>query len=127
MNNSHKIVFNMTEQELLSQNYRYDRNNYILKASTPNHWVAFSKSIIERLIKRYGDSFNIIVYWNKNGYDVSYYRVPFSVVKHLFTEEHLTQEASGERRRWTFIIERDWLCVHASTLYSVDISRYLHC
>lgn len=116
----------MNEFELLAKNYRNGGNNYILKANLENRWVAFSKSVIKRMFKRFKNDFYLVIYWNVEDGNVSYYRIPYSSISHLLTDEHLTVESNGEKRRWTFTVVDNLLCVHANTLYSVDISNFLN-
>ncbi len=115
----------MTELELKSLNYRNGGNNYIQRANLANRWVAFSKSVIEKLRTQYGDDFNIIIYWNTQDDIVDYICVPMSVVSHLFTEEHLSDTTTGSAI-WNFTIFDNLLCVHANKNYSVDISKYIN-
>lgn len=116
----------MTEFELLSQNYRNGGDNYILKANLENRWVAFSQSIMKRMLKQFKTDFYLVIYWNVEDKDVSYYKIPYSSISHLLTDEHLTVESNGEKRRWTFTVVDNLLCVHANTQYSVDISKFLN-
>lgn len=46
--------------------YQNHGNAYAQLANLDNHWCAFSKSIVKKLQKKYGDYFYIIIYWQKN-------------------------------------------------------------
>lgn len=116
----------MKEHELLSNNYRNGGINYIRKSNLENHWVDFSKTVVDKLIKKYGDNLNLVIYWITDADNVSYYQIPYKSIRHLMTDEHLTIEANGEKRRWMFTITDNLLCIHANTQYSVDVSIFLN-
>lgn len=116
----------MTKQEILKYNYSNGGRNYVLLGNTK--WIAFTKNIIERkLIPQFGPDFNLLIYWYKNTNDdnIDYICVPYSKIAHLLTEEHLTGK-NTKRERWMFIIKDNLLCVHASTMFSLDVTPYLN-
>lgn len=112
----------MTEQELKSLNHNKGGNNYILKGNADNHWVAFSRKILVRLKKSFEDKFNLVVYWINENAQVSYVNIPYNDIKHLLTDEHMTQSQD----RWDFIIKQDQLCVHANLNFAISILPYLN-
>lgn len=89
----------MTEIEILRYSYRNGGKNYVRKSNLENHWVDFSKAIINKLTKKHGDYFSLVIYWITDVDNVSYYQIPYKEIRHLLTEEHLTVEANGKRRR----------------------------
>jgi hypothetical protein len=87
-------------------------------------WIAFQKNIIDKLKEKYNDKFNIIVYWSKGSSndDIDYICVPYSDLKSLLTQEHL----SSGNQRWCCIIKDNRLMVRANKKYSISISAYLN-
>lgn len=116
----------MTEANIFKYSYQNGGNNYVLLGN--RKWIAFTKNvIINKLISKYGDGFNLVVYWHKNsnGEDVDFICVPYSAVSHLLIDEHLTGRGTP-RERWNFIIKDNLFCVHGNTNFSVDITQYLN-
>ncbi len=115
----------MTELEIKSLKHTNGHNNYVVKSNADNHWVAFTKSVVDELRNLYGDDFNIIIYWNKQDDLIDYVYIPMCAVSHLFTDEHLS--ASTTRFiRWNFTISNNLLCLQSNRNYSVDISSYIN-
>lgn len=117
----------MTEKDILKFNYKNGGHNYILLGN--RKWIAFTKNVIENtLLPKYGNNFNLVVYWYKTSYgeDVDFISVPYSVVSRLLTDEHITGRGTP-KARWNFIIKDGLFCVHANTNFSIDISPYLNC
>ncbi len=113
----------MTEAELKKLNYKKGGNNYIQKSNLSNHWVAFTKRMVDKLKSQYDDDFNIIIYWNREDDLVDYVSIPMSYVSHLFTEECLSKTSTGSPR-WNFIIDGNLLCGRGNKNYSIDISIF---
>lgn len=114
----------MIESELKKHNYTKGGNNYVLLSNSGNRWVAFSKKIIDRLLKTYNEDFNLIVYWNSNS-DIEYFKIPYSHIKHLLTEEHLSDQKDGSLR-WTFTVSENLFCVHANANFSINITNCIN-
>lgn len=112
----------MTEKELKLLNYDKGCNNYILKGNAMNHWCAFGISILNKLKEKFGDSFNIVVYWMENDNQISFVNIPYCDIKHLFTPEHMTPS----QNRWDFIIKQGMMCVHANINFAIDIKPYFN-
>ncbi len=112
----------MTEKELKQLNYNKGGNNYILKGNAINHWCAFGVSILNKLKEKYGNSFNIVVYWIENDSQVTYVSVPYNDIKHLFTNEHMT----SSQNRWDFVIKQDMMCVHSNINFALSIKPYIN-
>lgn len=116
----------MTETDILKYNYTKGGNNYVLLGNTK--WIAFTKNVIQnKLILKYGNSFNLIVYWRNttDTENVDFICVPYSAISHLLIDEHLTGRYS-RRERWNFIIKDNLLCVHANSNFAIDITPYLN-
>ncbi len=116
----------MKEQEIIQCNYRNGGNNYVLRGN--QQWIAFTKNVIRtKLIPKFGNNFNLIVYWHKQptGEEVDFICVPYSALSHLLVDTHITG-LNTPRERWNFIIKDNLLCVHANTNFSIDITPYLN-
>lgn len=114
----------MTESELNSLNYRKGGNNYVLLANSINRWVAFNKSIVDNLSGKFGEYFNLIIYWHLDA-GVNYYCIPYKAIKHLLTDDNLSNQKDGSIR-WTFTIKHDLLCVRANSNISLNISSFIN-
>jgi predicted HNH restriction endonuclease len=114
----------MTESEIKQFNYTQGGHNYVLRGNAD--WVAFQKHIVERLIKDFGEQFNFIIYWNEAATtNVGYICVPYSIMKTVMTEEHLSHKKDGSVC-WNFIIKEKALMVHANSKYAIPIEPYLN-
>lgn len=117
----------MTRKELIQNNYKFGKNNYILLGN--QKWVAFQKSIVDQLIQKYGEAFNIIIYWDRQSHDedqdVNYVCVPYAHIKTLLTPQHLSTKKAGNLC-WNFIIKNGSLMVHANSSYSLRIDPYIN-
>jgi len=100
-------------------NWRDGGNNYVKRAASRNKWVGFQESIIEKLRLNFGDDF-FLVLWGADEEDNDYFRIPFSKVKRLFTEEHKT--TGKYKGRWTAIIQDNRFLMHSNSQLAVDIS-----
>lgn len=99
-------------------------NNYILKADSENRWCGFNKNVIDDLKGKFNDSFNIVLWGTKSESD--YYCIPFQVLAHLFTSEHMTKGKIADQGnlRWTAIIDDHVFKMHANSTYSANIQRF---
>jgi 5-methylcytosine-specific restriction protein A len=102
------------------QNWRSGGNHYVLNATSPNKWSGFQESVINRLRKKYGDDFYIVI-WSDRGKENDFYNIPFRKLKHLFTDEHKT--TGNFKNRWTAIIQDDQFLMHANSRLAVDIKE----
>lgn len=109
----------MTEELIKAKSYKNGEPNYVLKANLFNRWHALTKSIVDKLKNKFGENFNIVIFWNVED-KVEYYSVPYVMIKHLLTAEHLTL-SENNISRWNFTIKNDMLCVHANMNFSVNI------
>lgn len=108
----------------LFTNWREGGNNYVLKGDSKSRWVGFNKNTIEKLKSQFGLHFNIVIWGTKGEKD--FYCVPFAVLEHLFTTEHMTTGKKAEEgmARWTATIDNNIFKMHANANFSVDISKY---
>ena len=103
------------------KNWDDDGNNYVLKGNPKNKWVGFQKSVLTKLLKKYGDNFNIVI-WTDADSDNDYYCIPYTEIKHLFTEENKT---TGKYvNRWTAIVLDHQFLMHSNSKLSVDIAAF---
>lgn len=94
------------DHELKKRNI-FDKNNYIRRANTPNHWVDFSYKKMSKFVDAFGEEFNIVIYWHDKE-TISYYSIPYSSMKSILVEDNL-----DNRRRWVFSIYKgDILHLH---------------
>ncbi len=114
----------MTEELIKTIGYKNGEPNYVLKANLFNRWHALTKSVIDKLLNKFGDNFNIVIYWNVKD-KVEYYSYPYTLIKHLLVDDHLTL-SENNISRWNFIIKDDKLCVHANLNFSVNIKSYFN-
>ena len=103
------------------KNWNKGGNSYVLKGNPKNKWVGFQESVIDELIEKFNDKFNLVIWTNKEVED-DYYCIPFESVKHLFTEERKTTGKFSNR--WTAIIKDERFLMHSNQNYSIDISEY---
>ena len=106
------------------ENWKTGGNNYVLKAASDNRWVGFNKSVIDQLLEKFGNHFNLVMWGTKSEND--YYCVPFSIVQHLFIEDHMTKGEKAEEglARWTATIEDHIFKMHSNMMYSANIENY---
>lgn len=103
------------------KNWNKGGNSYILKGNPKNKWVGFQKAVIDELIEKFKDKFNLVI-WTDKEIENDYYCIPFKAVKHLFTEERKT--TGKYSNRWTAIIKGERFLMHSNQNYSIDISVY---
>ncbi len=105
-------------------NWNENGNNYILKADSGNRWVGFNKSVIDQLQEKHKNKFNLVIWGTKSEKD--YYCVPFSVVEHLFTADHMTKGEKADQglARWTATIENHLFKMHSNSTYSANIETF---
>jgi len=108
-------------QALDIKNWSDGGSNYVLKASADNKWSGFQDSVISKLTASFGDKFNIVI-WSDEQNENDYYCIPFSVLKHLFVDEHKT--TGKYPNRWTAVILNHQFLMHSNSDLSVDISSY---
>lgn len=106
------------------QNWKSGGNNYVLKADSDNRWVGFNKSVIDQLINKFNNKFKLVVWGTKSEND--FYCVPFNVVEHLFTEDHMTKGEKADQglARWTATIENHTFKMHSNMMYSANIENF---
>lgn len=103
------------------KNWNEGGNSYVLKGNSKNKWVGFQVTVIDELVKKFNDEFNIVI-WTDPDLENDYYCIPFSSVKHLFVEERMT---TGKfKNRWTAIIKDGRFLMHSNQKYSEDISHF---
>ena len=107
----------MTELELQQLNYTNGCNNYIVRGEASNHWVGFSELIIGKLKNKFGENFNLIIYWHNKSNDIEYLFIPYTDIKHLLV--HNTTQ-----RRWHFTIKDEMLRYNNNSNYAIEISKY---
>ena len=112
------------EKKDIFLNWDKGGNNYVLKADSDNRWCGFNKSVIDQLLEKYNNKFNLVMWGTKS--DNDYYCVPFSIVQHLFTEEHMTTGKKAEEglARWTATINDHIFKMHSNSMYSANIEDY---
>ncbi len=103
------------------KNWSDGANNYILKGNPKNKWVGFQETVISQLIEKYGDKFYIVIWTDEEDED-DYYCIPYSIIKHLFAEEHKT--TGKYPNRWTAIVLDNKFLMHSNSELSVDIEKY---
>ncbi len=106
---------------LLIKNWKEGGNNYILKGNSKNKWIGYQELVIENLITKFGDNFNIVL-WSDESDENDYYCIPFVKIKHLFIEKNKTTGKYTDR--WTTTIFDHKLMMKANSSLSVDISEY---
>lgn len=102
------------------KNWNKGGNSYVLKGNPKNKWVGFQESVIEKLKSEFED-FNIVI-WTDLDLEYDYYNIPFSSLRHLFTERHKT--TGKYKNRWTAIILEHKFQMHSNQEFSVDIEKY---
>ena len=102
------------------KNWNVGGNSYVLKGNPKNKWVGFQESVINKLKDKF-EEFNIVI-WTSLELEYDYYNIPFSSLKHLFTEEHKT--TGKYKNRWTAIILDHNFQMHSNKEFSVDVSKY---
>lgn len=95
-------------------------NNYVLHVYSINNWVGFAENIINGLKQKFGDNFNIVVYFDKQKED-DYYCIPFRILSHLFIDRYKTKGTNT--KRWTAKILNDEFLMCNANL-PVDIADY---
>jgi hypothetical protein len=105
---------------LTFKNWRTGGKYYVLNATSPKKWSGFQKSVIDKLKKKFGDDFYIVI-WSDRSKENDFYNIPFSKLKHLFTDEH---KMTGKfKNRWTAeIIDGNFL-MHANSRLAVSIKE----
>lgn len=105
-------------------NWKSGGNNYILKADSPNRWVGFEKSIIDKLKKDFSNNFYLIIWGTRS--DSDYYCIPYHIVEHLFTDDNMTKGKNTEKgsARWTTTIQNHIFKMHSNIKYSVNIGEF---
>lgn len=103
------------------KNWNQGGNCYVLKGNEKNKWVGYQESVINALIKKYGDNFNLVIWTNATIKD-DYYCIPFQAVEHLFTEQNKT--TGNTPNRWTTIIINHVLLMHSNSELSVNVFEY---
>lgn len=103
------------------KNWSDGGNNYVLKASAKNKWSGFQESVIKELCMNFGENFNIVI-WTDEHDENDYYCIPFSIVKHVFVEEHKT--TGKYHNRWTAVILDHNFLMHSNSRLAIDISAY---
>ena len=85
--------------------------HYVRKADPhQRYWFDFAASKVARFKSTYGDNFFLVIAGDPDIED-DYFAIPFSAVSHAFTDEFLSQDSSGARRRWVGSIERGLLAI----------------
>lgn len=112
----------MTELELKQLNYKAGGNNYVVNGETADHWIAFSPRVVEKLLNRYGNNFNFIIYWHKDVKNINYIVVPYNDLASILQTSYLT----GNTLRWHFSIIGVYLRFHGEPHFSLNISKYLN-
>lgn len=102
------------------QNWRSGGKHYVLNATSPNKWSGFQESVINRLKKKYGDDFYIVILSDR-GKKNDFYNIPFKKLKHLFIDEHKT--TGNFKNRWAAIIQDGQFLMHANSRLAVDIKE----
>jgi predicted HNH restriction endonuclease len=103
---------------LTFKNWRKGGKHYVLNATSPNKWTGFQESVIETLKKKFGDDFYIVI-WSDREKEYDFYNIPFSKLKHLFTDEHKT--TGNFKNRWTAVIDDGNFLMHANSRLAVSI------
>jgi len=75
--------------------------DYVLKGQPGTYWVQFAKNKLEEKLKKYGDSFNLVIYVDKED---DYYIIPYSVVKKLFEVKYLYPDKFSNSEAWKVTI-----------------------
>jgi putative restriction endonuclease len=108
-------------QALSIKQWKDGGNNYVLKGNPKNKWVGYQETVLSQLSKAFGDNFNIVIWTDEKNKD-DYYCIPYSILKHLFTDEHKT--TGKYPNRWTSIILEHRFLMHSNSQLSVDILSY---
>ena len=101
-------------------NWRTGGKHYILNATSPNKWTGFQESVIDKLKKKFIDDFYIVI-WSDRAKENDFYNIPFSKLKHLFTDEHKT--TGNFKNRWTAVINDGNFLMHANSRLAVSIKE----
>lgn len=105
---------------LTFRNWRSGGKHYVLNATSSNKWTGFQESVIDKLKKKFGDDFYIVIWSNRNEED-DFYNIPFYKLKHLFTDEHKT--TGNFTNRWTAVIDDGIFLMHANSSLAVSIKE----
>ena len=101
------------------QNWKHGGKHYVLNATSHNQWVGFQETVIDKLKKKFGNEFYLVVWGNKQE-ENDFYKIPFKKLKHLFTDEHKT--TGNLKNRWTAtIVDRHFL-MHSNSKLAIDIN-----
>ena len=97
--------------------------HYIRKADPNNeYWFDFSRGKLHYYKGTFGDNFNLVIVGAPNK-PTDFYSIPYAEVKHLFIDEHLSNDRSGRASRWVGTIRLNKLqLTNCST--SLDIGNY---
>lgn len=106
---------------LYIKNWSDGGNNYVLKASADNKWSGFQEIVIKKLTNSFNDKFNIVI-WTDEQNEKDYYCIPFTILKHLFIDDHKT--TGKYPNRWTAVILNHQFLMHSNSELAVDISSY---
>ena len=104
------------------QNHKEGGNNYVLKAKSINKWCGFYETIITKLINSFGNDFNIVI-WSDEQKKNDFYIIPFTIVKHLFTDE-FKKTKSMNGKGWQVHIRNNKFMIEGKSEFSVDVSNY---
>ncbi|SDU67009.1 hypothetical protein [Desulfobacula phenolica] len=58
------------------KNWNTGGKHYVLNATSHNKWVGFQKSVIEKLKKKFGDDFYLVI-WTDRQKDNDFFNIPF--------------------------------------------------
>ena len=85
----------MQNWAILNRGILSDRH-YTMKGTAPNYFFNLRPSVLSKFIRRFSDSFSLVIIGDKS-VDDDFYAIPFARVKHLFTEDTLTKGANPGR------------------------------
>jgi hypothetical protein len=113
----------MMKNAILLKRNEYSENNYIRKAKPEdNYWFDFSYEKLSDYKKKFGANFNLILFGDENA-EGDFYIIPFSEVKHIFTEEHFSHDLKKDSKRWVGTIKNNILKV-SNCKATLDCTQY---
>ena len=97
----------------------YFPNDYARLANLSNHWVDFAYGKMNKYIEKFGENFNVVIYWTEPNW--GYYSIPFVSIKHILTKQNTYKE---EGERWMFTIENNHILYLDRKSINLDISQF---
>lgn len=97
-----------------------EKKHYVRKAKPDlNYWFDFSKHVLEKYVRKFGEDFNLILFGSSDIKD-DYFVLPYGAFKHIFSDTFLARD---DRERWIGIVRYNELRVTNCPI-KPDITAY---